>query len=112
MLKVCLKWYFLLFLIQVDLTEYLEKHEFVFDSVLDEDVSNVEVIYKVQKKIICSLLICTFFLCRCTMKLWSLLFLLSFSEQKPLVLHMDKQARLYILELSVFYCFLMYLKSE
>ncbi|CAL9773600.1 unnamed protein product [Musa acuminata subsp. burmannicoides] len=27
----------------VDLTEYLEKHEFVFDAVLDEDVSNDEV---------------------------------------------------------------------
>lgn len=28
---------------QVDLTEYVEKHEFVFDAVLDEDVSNDEV---------------------------------------------------------------------
>jgi hypothetical protein len=28
---------------QVDLTEYVERHEFVFDSVLDEDVSNDEV---------------------------------------------------------------------
>ena len=29
--------------LQVDLTEYVEKHEFVFDAVLDEDVSNHEV---------------------------------------------------------------------
>ncbi|CAL9105839.1 unnamed protein product [Musa textilis] len=29
--------------LKVDLTEYLEKHEFVFDAVLDEDVSNDEV---------------------------------------------------------------------
>lgn len=28
---------------QVDLTEYVERHEFVFDAVLDEDVSNDEV---------------------------------------------------------------------
>ena len=28
---------------QVDLTEYVEKHEFVFDAMLDEDVSNDEV---------------------------------------------------------------------
>ncbi|KAJ3671033.1 hypothetical protein LUZ60_008459 [Juncus effusus] len=29
--------------LKVDLTEYLERHEFVFDAVLDEDVSNEEV---------------------------------------------------------------------
>lgn len=29
--------------LQVDLTEYVEKHEFVFDAVLNEDVSNEEV---------------------------------------------------------------------
>lgn len=29
--------------LQVDLTEYVERHEFVFDAVLDEDVSNDEV---------------------------------------------------------------------
>ncbi|XVF88531.1 hypothetical protein PTKIN_Ptkin19aG0057900 [Pterospermum kingtungense] len=29
--------------LKVDLTEYVEKHEFVFDAVLDEDVSNEEV---------------------------------------------------------------------
>lgn len=29
--------------LQVDLTEYVEKHEFVFDAVLNEDVSNDEV---------------------------------------------------------------------
>jgi hypothetical protein len=28
---------------QVDLTEYVERHEFMFDAVLDEDVSNDEV---------------------------------------------------------------------
>lgn len=28
---------------QVDLTEYVERHEFVFDAVLDDDVSNDEV---------------------------------------------------------------------
>lgn len=32
--------------VQVDLTEYVEKHEFVFDAVLDEDVSNDEVSVK------------------------------------------------------------------
>lgn len=31
-------------MLQVDLTEYLEKHEFVFDAVLNEEVSNDEVI--------------------------------------------------------------------
>ena len=30
-------------ILQVDLTEYVEKHEFVFDAVLNEDVSNNEV---------------------------------------------------------------------
>ena len=30
--------------LQVDLTEYQEKHEFVFDAVLNEEVSNDEVI--------------------------------------------------------------------
>lgn len=30
-------------MIQVDLTEYMEKHEFVFDAVLNEEVSNDEV---------------------------------------------------------------------
>jgi hypothetical protein len=29
--------------LQVDLTEYVEKHEFFFDALLDEDVSNGEV---------------------------------------------------------------------
>lgn len=29
--------------VQVDLTEYVERHDFVFDAVLDEDVSNDEV---------------------------------------------------------------------
>lgn len=31
-------------MLQVDLTEYVEKHEFVFDAVLNEEVSNDEVI--------------------------------------------------------------------
>ena len=30
-------------ILQVDLTEYVEKHEFVFDAVLKEEVSNDEV---------------------------------------------------------------------
>lgn len=30
-------------ILQVDLTEYVEKHEFVFDAVLNEGVSNDEV---------------------------------------------------------------------
>lgn len=30
-------------MLQVDLTEYEEKHEFVFDAVLNEEVSNDEV---------------------------------------------------------------------
>lgn len=33
-------------IIQVDLTQYVEKHEFVFDAVLNEEVSNDEVIIK------------------------------------------------------------------
>lgn len=35
-------WSIITFL-QVDLTAYVEKHEFVFDAVLDEEVSNDEV---------------------------------------------------------------------
>ncbi|EOY30806.1 ATP binding microtubule motor family protein isoform 2 [Theobroma cacao] len=31
--------------LKVDLTEYVEKHEFLFDAVLNEDVSNEEVVY-------------------------------------------------------------------
>lgn len=31
-------------MLQVDLTEYVEKHEFVFDAVLNDEVSNDEVI--------------------------------------------------------------------
>ena len=34
---------FVLDVLQVDLTEYMEKHEFVFDAVLNEEVSNDEV---------------------------------------------------------------------
>lgn len=30
-------------ILQVDLTEYVENHEFVFDAVLNEEVSNDEV---------------------------------------------------------------------
>ncbi|CAL9211654.1 unnamed protein product [Musa hybrid cultivar] len=36
----------------VDLTEYLEKHEFVFDTVLDEDVSNDEVYQETVEPIV------------------------------------------------------------
>jgi hypothetical protein len=32
--------------VQVDLTAYVEKHEFVFDAVLDHYVSNDEVSYR------------------------------------------------------------------
>ncbi len=32
--------------VQVDLTAYVEKHEFVFDAVLDQYVSNDEVSYR------------------------------------------------------------------
>lgn len=48
--QVCPKIFFVEFevlisdLIQVDLTQYVEKHEFVFDAVLNEEVSNDEVI--------------------------------------------------------------------
>jgi kinesin family protein 2/24 len=35
-------------ILQVDLTEYVEKHGFMFDAVLDEDVSNDEVINKLH----------------------------------------------------------------
>ncbi|CAL9126917.1 unnamed protein product [Musa acuminata var. zebrina] len=61
----------------VDLTEYLEKHEFVFDAVLDEDVSNDETFYIYTRYI---------------RKLWSRLFLLYSSVQKQLALPMVKQA--------------------
>lgn len=32
-----------IYALQVDLTQYLEKHEFVFDAVLNEEVTNDEV---------------------------------------------------------------------
>ncbi|PKA63475.1 Diatom spindle kinesin 1 [Apostasia shenzhenica] len=38
--------------LKVDLTEYVEKHEFVFDAVLDEDVSNDEVYRETVEPII------------------------------------------------------------
>ncbi|KAJ8490965.1 hypothetical protein OPV22_012686 [Ensete ventricosum] len=38
--------------LKVDLTEYLEKHEFVFDAVLDENVSNEEVYHETVEPII------------------------------------------------------------
>lgn len=38
--------------LKVDLTEYVEKHEFVFDSVLDEDVSNDEVYHETVEPIV------------------------------------------------------------
>ncbi|XP_057767965.1 kinesin-like protein KIN-13B isoform X2 [Salvia miltiorrhiza] len=37
---------------EVDLTEYLEKHEFVFDAVLNEEVSNDEVYHETVEPII------------------------------------------------------------
>lgn len=41
-------------ILQVDLTEYVEKHGFVFDAVLDEDVSNDEVINKLHSLYKCT----------------------------------------------------------
>ncbi|OAY62915.1 Kinesin-13A [Ananas comosus] len=38
--------------LKVDLTEYVEKHEFVFDAVLDEDVSNEEVYQETVEPIV------------------------------------------------------------
>ncbi|KAE8696082.1 Kinesin-like protein KIF2C [Hibiscus syriacus] len=38
--------------LKVDLTEYLEKHEFVFDAVLNEEVSNDEVYHETMEPII------------------------------------------------------------
>ncbi|GMN69791.1 hypothetical protein TIFTF001_038846 [Ficus carica] len=38
--------------LKVDLTEYVEKHEFVFDAVLDEDVSNDEVYFESVEPIV------------------------------------------------------------
>lgn len=38
--------------LKVDLTEYVEKHEFVFDAVLDEDVSNDEVYHETVEPIV------------------------------------------------------------
>ncbi|KAL0925312.1 hypothetical protein M5K25_003633 [Dendrobium thyrsiflorum] len=38
--------------LKVDLTEYVEKHEFVFDAVLDEDVSNDELYHETVEPIV------------------------------------------------------------
>ncbi|RXI05878.1 hypothetical protein DVH24_017920 [Malus domestica] len=38
--------------LQVDLTEYVERHEFVFDAVLNEDVSNDEVYFETVEPIV------------------------------------------------------------
>ncbi|KAL6842587.1 hypothetical protein ACP4OV_027431 [Aristida adscensionis] len=38
--------------LKVDLTEYVEKHEFVFDAVLDEDVSNDEVYHETVEPVV------------------------------------------------------------
>lgn len=80
---------------QVDLTEYVEKHEFVFDAVLDEDVSNDEVrTYCKFFAISCSIYIysqsCFYPTNRFIVKQWSLWFLQFLIEQKQLVLLMDK----------------------
>nr|XP_018684773.1 PREDICTED: kinesin-like protein KIN-13B [Musa acuminata subsp. malaccensis] len=45
--------------LKVDLTEYLEKHEFVFDAVLDEDVSNDEVYRETVEPIVPAIFQCT-----------------------------------------------------
>ena len=36
-------------ILQVDLTEYVEKHEFIFDAVLNEEVSNDEVMGETEQ---------------------------------------------------------------
>ncbi|KAG0454640.1 hypothetical protein HPP92_023932 [Vanilla planifolia] len=41
--------------LKVDLTEYVEKHEFVFDAVLDEDVSNDEVYRETVEPVVASI---------------------------------------------------------
>lgn len=75
-------------MLQVDLTEYVEKHEFVFDAVLNEEVSNDEVItahevtWYFDEVNVLYLWECWSFLSMCSMsyfsrcivKLWSLLF--------------------------------------
>lgn len=63
-------------LLQVDLTEYVEKHEFVFDAVLNEGVPNDEVsiwqdlvyLMIISKLALLHLILCY---CRCTLRPWS-----------------------------------------
>jgi hypothetical protein len=88
-------WYIIL---QVDLTEYVEKHEFVFDAVLDEDVSNDEVgtncitfftsVFKYCKSVPRH---CLPSIYRFIVKQWNLWFQQYLIEQKQLVLLMDKR---------------------
>ena len=42
-IELCIYYVLILRPLQVDLTGYVERHEFVFDAVLNEDVSNDEV---------------------------------------------------------------------
>lgn len=61
--------------LQVDLTEYEEKHEFVFDAVLDEDVSNDEVSLLETCSLSCfasvDLTLSLILLVRYTLRVWS-----------------------------------------
>lgn len=95
----------------MDLTAYVEKHGFCFDAVLDEDVTNDEVIvlhlglrlcilpfYRGYKHLnIMEFLLMTFIysrlviLGRCTEKQFSQSFQSSFKEQRQHALHMAKQ---------------------
>jgi len=84
----------------VDLTAYVEKHEFVFDAVLDQYVSNDEVS--------CKLPVHFEYMYfgdfgsdandddaghhRCIVQQWSQLYPQSFSAQRQHALHMGKQA--------------------
>ena len=82
---------------QVDLTEYVEKHEFVFDAVLDEDVSNDEVGTNCITFFISVFKYCKFIPKHCLppiyrfiAKQWNLWFRQFLIERKQLVLLMDK----------------------
>lgn len=94
-------------LLQVDLTAYVEKHEFVFDAVLDEEVSNDEVMFQsTQDRSLlwrsfilqisgscCGAYFSSYYVtfCRFIVRQWSLLSPLFFSASKPLALHMGRQ---------------------
>lgn len=81
--------------LQVDLTEYVERHEFVFDAVLDEDVSNDEVGTNCITIFIMFLSTVNSFpdilaISRFIVKQWNLWFQQFLIEQRQLVLLMDK----------------------